>query len=149
MLGRNGTGSQDNTEEDEDTEEDLEEYLDGDIDSTEEDDSTLDTNAPYTALLDVITTVIDYSRDFEISNGDNVLDIRESGQAILRKINTSEDMSPSEKADALREAAAKLTEYLNPEPSEKEYKALKYVIRILKARESIIRDTLDVLSEMF
>ncbi len=56
-------------------------------------------------------------------------------------------MTDSEKADALRAAAALLTEHLNPTPFEKEYKALQYVIRILKAKETLIRETLDTFAE--
>ncbi|MBP9779339.1 tandem-95 repeat protein [Candidatus Gracilibacteria bacterium] len=104
-------------------------------------------NIPYAELLDVITSVLDYSRELSFSSLDNVRDIRTSGQDTLKSIHTSEEMTQSEKADALREAAQLLTEYLNPEPFDREYRALQYVIRILKARETIIRDTLDTLSE--
>jgi hypothetical protein len=98
-------------------------------------------------MLDTITSVLDYSRELSFSSLDNVRDIRTSGQETLKSIHTSEEMTQSEKADALREAAQLLTEYLNPEPFDREYRALQYVIRILKARESIIRDTIDTLSE--
>ena len=104
-------------------------------------------NTPYTELLDVITTVLDYSRELDISSPENVQDIRFVGQDILRQIHTSRNMTRSEKADALRASAERLSEYLNPQPHAREYKALKYIIRIFKARESIIRDTIDTLSE--
>jgi parallel beta-helix repeat protein/VCBS repeat-containing protein len=105
-------------------------------------------NVPFTTLLDIITTVVEYSRDLEMSNGENVFDIRRSGQSILKNIKSDEHMTENEKADALRAAAELLTEQLYPTPYEKEYKALKYVIRILKARETIIRETIDVFTQL-
>jgi parallel beta-helix repeat protein/VCBS repeat-containing protein len=125
-------------------ESDEREYVTNDEYSYEEETAT---NIPYETMLDTITSVLDYSRELSFSSLDNVRDIRTSGQDTLKSIHTSEEMTQSEKADALREAAQLLTEYLNPEPFDREYRALQYVIRILKARESIIRDTIDTLSE--
>lgn len=35
-------------------------------------------NVPFTTLLDTITSVVEFSRDFDVSSGDNALDIRTS-----------------------------------------------------------------------
>lgn len=107
------------------------------------------TSTPFVGLLDAITSVVDYSREFGISSGNNALDIRLSGQDALKHIVSTENMSPSEKADSLRAAAAQLSEHLNLKPDTREYRALSYVIRIFKARASIIRDTIDTFSQIF
>ena len=70
------------------------------------------------------------------------------GRTIYNSIIHDEDLDPSEQADNLRDAAERLREYLNPTPNAREYKALEYVIRILTARESIIRSTLDFMDEI-
>ncbi len=113
-------------------------------------DTTTDIiNIPFTTILETITSVINFSRDFDISSGDNVVEIRFSGRDILTNINAQEDLSPSEKADALRTAASELSEYLEEDIHAREYKALKYVIRILTARESYFRRTTEFIEQLF
>lgn len=64
-------------------------------------------------------------------------------------MNTSDTLSNSEKADALRSAAAELRKQLDPRPLDREYKALQYVIRILTARESFFRKTTEFIGQIF
>ncbi len=100
-------------------------------------------------LLDNISSVLEYSREFEESSGDNVADIRFSGRDILTAVSINETLTESDKADTLRASAKRLQEYLSPKPFAREYKALQYVIRILSTREAFIRDTIDSVDTFF
>lgn len=84
-----------------------------------------------------------------MSDFTHVDEIRNNGRKLLIEINDDDILTASEKADALRKAAEDLREYLNPEPQEKEYKALQYVIRILSARHNFMTRMVSTMSTVF
>lgn len=110
-------------------------------------------NEPFNRLYNTIARVVETSRELtedadSSSDIDTVADIRHYGRFLYTSINKSETLSPSEKADALRAAAERLREQLDPKPNAREYKALKYVIRILSARESFLREAMDAMGDI-
>lgn len=132
--------STDETEEDQATSDDVPYELDG---------NEIIQDSIYTTLLDGITTIVDFSREFSMSDGESVRDIRFTGRELLNTIDDDEYLTPSEKADALRAAAKKLQAYLEPKPMEREYKALSYVIRILSARQVFLENMMNSVENLF
>ena len=131
-------------EEDEATEE--ESSTDDGIESDGED---IIADTPFSTLLDGITTLVDMSREFSMSDGESIREIRNNGRQLVRSIGNDEYLSPSEKASALRAAAKRLQEQMNPKPMQKEYKALQYVVRILSTRQAFFEDMVASVEDLF
>ncbi len=84
-----------------------------------------------------------------MSDGESIREIRFSGRDLVTLIDTDEYLSPREKAEALRAAARRIQEQMDPKPMAKEYKALQYVVRILSARQVFFEDMVESVEDLF
>jgi hypothetical protein len=100
------------------------------------------------SLLSNIKTFVEISRDVTSESRKNARDIRLTGKQILTSIMDNSTLSNSAQLTELQRVKSEITATLIPKPREREYKALRYVLRIFSARENLLRDTIDFLSDL-